>query len=321
MVHRRPGWYASTKMLSVRTAGTESGNGEGLLQYHLADGANFILRDGDEIHGLQPVWEWRRIPGVTCRQGTGGLPLVPWGMGARGRTRFVGGVSDGRYGVAALDFDRAGVKARKAWFYFDDEVVCLGAGIRAGRGEASVATTIAQGRLASSVERGPGWVHHDETLYLLLDPPTVTVEAGPRRGTWRSVNERYSDEIVEAKVFALWIDHGPEPDGATYAYVVVPGASRDRVETYARAPAVRILENTPARQAVIHEATGRIGVVFYRPGTRDGVTVDRPCVVLLSAGAVSVADPAQTGKPIRVGIDGREVVVRPRGGRSTTFAR
>ena len=44
-------------------------------------------------------------------------------------TSFVGGVSDGKYGVSAMDFSKQGTVAKKAWFWFDDEWVALGAGI------------------------------------------------------------------------------------------------------------------------------------------------------------------------------------------------
>jgi len=43
-------------------------------------------------------------------------------------------VSDGSYGLAACDFERDGLTARKSWFFFDDEIVCLGAGIMAAAG-------------------------------------------------------------------------------------------------------------------------------------------------------------------------------------------
>ena len=40
--------------------------------------------------------------------------------------------------------DRHGLQGHKAWFYFDDEYVCLGAGIRNTEGKAEVFTTLNQ---------------------------------------------------------------------------------------------------------------------------------------------------------------------------------
>ena len=51
----------------------------------------------------------------------------------RGTSTFAGGVSDSIYGVSAYAYmdNYAGVNtgAKKAWFFFDNEVVCLGSGI------------------------------------------------------------------------------------------------------------------------------------------------------------------------------------------------
>lgn len=40
--------------------------------------------------------------------------------------------------------DRHGLQGHKAWFYFDDEYVCLGTGIRNPEGKAEVFTTLNQ---------------------------------------------------------------------------------------------------------------------------------------------------------------------------------
>jgi len=44
-----------------------------------------------------------------------------------GATAFAGGVSDSLYGASAFELNFDSVTAKKAWFFFDKEVVCLGA--------------------------------------------------------------------------------------------------------------------------------------------------------------------------------------------------
>jgi len=324
MVHRRPDWYLSTKMASVRTLGTESGNGEGLKQFHLADGACFVLRRGDELDGIQPVWDWRRIPGTTCEQGEGPLPLINWGRGARGSTRFVGGVSNGENGVAVMHLAKAGVRARKAWFYFDDQAVCLGAGIRSD-GKHTVVTTLNQCLATTPMHRGDSWVQHDGVGYVVLDGRLETqIEA--QRGTWKSINRGYGDAVVEKRVFSAWIDHGPRPQAARYAYVILPGTTRERTEQYAAKAAVRVLANTETLQAVRHDGLGLTGLVFHTAGSLAGVSVDRPCVILMQDTAtgmtLSLADPAQRDQPVRVTLTGvrQPIVFRPRAGRTETVS-
>jgi chondroitin AC lyase len=131
--HQRSGFSATVKVSSTRTLEPESGNGEGLQSLHLADGVNLIQQRGNEYTDIQPIWDWRRLPGTTTEQAAYSLrPPVDWGVS--GSTGFAGGVSDGRNGATALDYAERNVKARKAWFFYDDVEVALGAGI--GRGMA-----------------------------------------------------------------------------------------------------------------------------------------------------------------------------------------
>ncbi|MGH7995829.1 MAG: polysaccharide lyase family 8 super-sandwich domain-containing protein, partial [Opitutaceae bacterium] len=75
MVHRPGSWYASIKMYSPRVLRTETWvNAEDLKGYHLSDGATFLMIRGDEYDNIQPVWDWRKLPGVTFRAASGPLP-------------------------------------------------------------------------------------------------------------------------------------------------------------------------------------------------------------------------------------------------------
>ena len=66
MVHREPSWYASVRFHSTRVYATETRtNRENLKGYHLSDGTYFVIRRGDEYHEVQPVWNYRRLPGLT----------------------------------------------------------------------------------------------------------------------------------------------------------------------------------------------------------------------------------------------------------------
>lgn len=124
-------------------------------------------------------------------------------------------------------------------------------------------------------------------------------------------------------MFSAWIDHGVDPGGATYAYVLPPGASNEETKTYAAEPRVRILANTEAVQAVHHEGLGLTGIVFHEMGSIGGISVSRPCVVLVDADQISVADPAQQNEPVVITL-GRvddALVFQPRTGRTQTLPR
>ncbi|MGW8181317.1 MAG: polysaccharide lyase family 8 super-sandwich domain-containing protein, partial [bacterium] len=132
LAHRRPQYHTSVKMCSDRTTGTEYMNCENKKAYYFPFGATAIMCTGDEYHNIYPIWDWARIPGITCPYKT---PPPQMETYIKGTTSFVGGVSNGVYGVAGMDLVWDGVTGRKAWFYFDNEFVALGAGITSRTGE------------------------------------------------------------------------------------------------------------------------------------------------------------------------------------------
>ena len=228
MVHRPGRFYASVRMHSMRTFATEVWvNRENLQGYHLADGVCFLMQRGDEYHDIQPVWDWRKLPGATCRETAEPLPYGR-DLSLAGSTAFVGGVSDGQVGVGVMDYDKDGVQARKAWFFLPDGWVALGAGIRCSTGD-PVTTSINQCLLKSEVlllregEVAPltdprfysdnlRGVFHDGVGYYLLAPQHTVVQAAPQSGTWTSIEERSPDTAaVTQDVFSLWIEHGHRP--------------------------------------------------------------------------------------------------------------
>lgn len=342
MVQRRPGFSASVKMSSARVIGAETCNSENMLGYHLGDGATYVYRDGREYEDIFPVWDWRRLPGVTCVQGWP-KSLVP-STRRRNRGRFVGGASDGESGCAVMHYDRDGLTARKAWFFAGDAVVCLGTGIRTGE-EREVTTAVNQCLLRGTVHASTGkapetlaqgtremrdvaWLHHDGIGYLFLAPARVTVRNAAQEGSWKRVRHVYADTPVRRDVFSVWISHGKRPQAGSYAYVMMPGASVKEMAATAPAPDVRVVANTPELQAVGFARLGVVQAVFHQPGrcqvaAGKSIAVDVPCVVVLAERKdglrLAVADPAQTAKAVRVtvswgGRDESVAVPLPRGG-------
>ncbi|MBN2475519.1 MAG: polysaccharide lyase 8 family protein [Pirellulales bacterium] len=325
MTHHRAGYYASARMFSRRIANTDQPcNSEGLKSHHLADGCSMVMRTGREYADVFPVWDWQKIPGTTIEQ-SGQLNGSPRRQGQRS---FVGGVSDGTYGMAAFDFARDALSARKSWFFFDDEYVCLGAAV-ACDSRNPVVTTLNQCRLEGDVVvasggqqqtlgqgshdlEDPGWVWHDRIAYVLLQPSRVGLSNDRRRGSWWAINHRYSEDEVARDVFSLWIDHGRRPQDAGYAYLVLPGVDPSAAVVCAERPPVVILRNDATVQAVRHEKLALAAMAFYvagrvtvRPDLEVGV--DTPCLVLLHESgdglAISLANPENKGASVCVEIN------------------
>ena len=326
--HQRPDWFASVRMHSSRNHTMEQPhNEEGLKMHHVGDGSNFVSLTGKEYLDIFPVWDWQKIPGATIAQ----KPVHPhWSEIARkGLTDFVGAVSDGQYGAVAMDFKSAHdpLSARKAWFFFDDEYVCLGTSISA-KSKTPVLTTLNQCLLKGDVvvksrkdlrvlDTGKhgvehtSWVLHGGIGYVFPHHRDIYVSNGIATGNWRDINHqaRSSASDVKLDVFTLWLDHGVEPQDAGYEYIVVPSAETADLEAYEKASPVVILENNKDVQAVYHRGLGRAQVVFYSPGKvkLDDVvlSVNHPCIVMVkttgeSIDHLAIADPTHKLTGIQV---------------------
>jgi chondroitin AC lyase len=332
MVQREKKWYASVRFHSTRVYATETRtNRENLKGYHLADGVYFLLQRGDEYHQVQPVWNYRRLPGLTFLDTNAPIPYGSETPKA-GNTVFVGGVSDGRFGAAVMDYDKGGVSAKKAYFFTPDGLVCLGAGISSAQAE-PVLTSLNQCRLYTDitllekgklvalqpeeVERdGIRAVHHDGVAYVLLDGQKVGVSARQQQGSWREVEAKASDEPVPQDIFTCWIDHGVGPNNAAYAYRIVPGVEAKDLPGLVNESSVRILANTPKLQAVYFEARQLTQAVFHAGGSLElpgggVITADRACTLIWRRiGAeilLSVSDPAQHHRQLILHLQGRYI--------------
>jgi chondroitin AC lyase len=324
-VQRTPDYYFSVKMCSDRVAGAESCNSENLCGYYLGDGATYLYQSGKEYENIFPFWDWKKIPGTTTQQDSKELPVLT-AAGYRLPTDFVGGVSDGQTGIAAMDYRRDGVSAKKAWFIFNNQIVCLGAGITCASG-VPVATSVNQSFLNGEVvvktnqEKtlpseseetiSPKWILHDHAGYFFPDAGNLTVGNKTATGSWHKVAAMYNDEPIQAKIFQLWFDHGVNPSGKSYAYCVVPQADRAKLEQMETEPTFRIVKNTPELQEVVSADGKWGGVVFYQAGKAElfgGIATDQPCIVMVKKEngklSVSVSDPTHKLEQIQLTLKG-----------------
>jgi chondroitin AC lyase len=305
VVYHRPGFMASARMSSKRTLGHESGSRQNELGYHLGDGAMCLMQTGQEYHDIFPLWNWRRVPGVSCVDNPAvPFPLHTWGVGSEGGSAFAGGVSDGNEGVAAMVLDRAGLRAHKAWFFVANKVVCLGSALAGMNPTLPVVTSVNQcwlkGPVRSSAAgselitlQGPGWVHHDGVAYLFPQGGRITATAEQRREPWSRINSAphrsvRSDPLkpwadMGGGVFTLWLEHGagaaPAPD---YCYMIAPGVDAGQAAAMQSQAAAMVLANKPDIQAVASADTVQVVLwqagEFELPGQRR-VRVNRPCIV------------------------------------------
>ena len=311
-LHTRPNYSFNVRMVSTRTKRTESGNGENLIGKFLPDGATDIQARGDEYYNIMPVWEWDKIPGTTARDFQDDQPTTSrWGED--GSTSFVGGVSDSIYGASVYTMDYNGVTAKKSWFFFDNEVVCLGAGINCLAPE-NVTTTINQCWLKGDVEvegkkikkndiasyQNPKWVLHDGVGYYFPANGNIHLSTQEQTGNWYHINNSTPEKTVSGNVFKLWFDHGTNPINAQYAYIIVPDAKGNSLE--AVNGSIKIISNTDALQAVQNKTLDITEAIIHKPCSLsiEGYTIksNKPCALMVRDSKngikkIYIADPTQ----------------------------
>lgn len=320
-LHVRPDYTFSVRTVSKRTKRTETGNKENLYGRYLPDGATNIQVNGPEYFNIMPIWEWDKIPGTTSRNYLQDrLTTINWGE--MGYNDFSGGVSDGIHGATVYELKYDSVFAKKAWFFFDHEIVCLGIGINSNTAE-DITTTVNQAWLNGNVDlsdhrtvkagelinydaKKQSWLYHANTGYYFPDGGSLSLSTQKQTGNWFKINNSFSKDEVTGDVFKFWINHGVNPHDAKYAYIVVPALkSEEEMESY-NPKVVDILVNNDILQAVYHKDLKILQAVFYQPSkleTNDfSVGVDKPCVLMLKGDKkeIFISDPLFKEKSINV---------------------
>jgi chondroitin AC lyase len=337
MVHRRAGYYTSVRMLSNRMLNSELINSEGKKSVHMSDGANFLYILGDEYRNIFPVWDWTKVPGTTAIQST--LETGEQNaIGVRGTTAFDGGVSDGEYGLAAMDLARGNLVAKKAWFFFDSTYVALGTGITlSGDTKNGVVTDVNQpllrGDVLSSESVGPvrgnrtynpvksAWFYHDHVGYIFAPRTQVKLSAGPQSGAWSEIGNGSSMPVTE-QVFDLWIDHGNGPQNASYEYIVAPNATVAEVAKLAAHPDVEVLSNSAENQAVYNRPLKLAEIAFRNAGALGTplgkIEADHSCLLLVRRVAggwkLTASNPENQPTTLHITVHGKQATIKLPGG-------
>ncbi len=277
-VHRMANWMASLRMSSSRTIGSEYVNEDNALGNYMGDGGMYIYTSDNAYMDALPIWDWRKIPGVTAFESS--RPVVF--SKKRNNSNLVGGISDGCYGMSAMEYDRDGVKAHKCWIFTPEMVLCLGSGIQA---DSSLAVTtcmdqrLAKGQLTvfngrqwrsiEKAERLQGkerFLHHS-IGYIPLERMTIVAEHALKTGSWSNNMRMYPFEEVQDTLMTLVIHHGVKPKAQTYAYAILPQATSSSIVMF-KEKDVDIVQNTNVVQMVTGKALkGRYWAVFYRPAS------------------------------------------------------
>lgn len=334
MTHQRNGYYFSIKMTSDRTVGTEIINGENLKGGWMPYGSNFLIKDGTEYNDVFPLWDWTKIPGVTA---INKLLAVKFSQREINQD-FVAGVSDGMYGASAMILNKEGLKAHKAWFCFDDQIVVMGSGISADAPETintGISQVAKQGPIEYSLNKvtnvlnsdsiklvNPTWVAHNNVGYFFPDAVNLVLKGNSLSGRWADINKmRISDKkIIKKSLFTLYIPHGVKPVNQKFSYIIFPNLKNKLVlDGFSSKPSVLIVRNDNEIQAVTQDNLHLTEAVFYQSSSLKvnsslSIMVDKPCLVLLKVINnkinISISDPSYKDNLISVTVNYNKKIYR-----------
>ncbi len=320
-VHLRPGWGFALSMSSSRIYNYESINSENLHGWFQGDGMTYLYNSdvGQFSDDFWPTVDPYRLPGTTVdttpRTNASGQSYLS-------SKNWVGGATLFTNGAAGMELDayNSPLTAKKSWFMFDDEVVCLGAGITCTN-SADIETAAVNRKLSPgntnvfvvdgvTMPTALGWqTNRPNTTWCALGGlggcyfpggTTVNVLRQARTNSWSQINSGGTTTATTKNYFTLWLDQGTSPTNASYAYVLLPNYSSAQVSNYAASPEILILENSTNIQAVKETMAKIVAANFWidGAGTVDLITVNQKASVLTQEDpavlSVAVADPTQT---------------------------
>ena len=322
VMHLRPGFGFSLSLFSTRIYNYECINSENWHGWFVSYGMNYLSVTNDLTQFTDSYWptvDPYHLPGTT-------VALTPLANGVnQGKTStqpWVGGAvlsnSLGAVGMSLADLNGSLV-AKKSWFLFDREIVCLGAGISCSSAT-NVHTTVENRSLHSSsgnaftvngvtMPAALGWSSNLNNVswcaldvsggYYFPGGANLTAARTARTGKWSDLNAGGSTGSLTRNYLSLVLDHGIAPGNAGYSYVLLPRFSASAVSNYAANPPVVILTNTAAVQAARETALGVTAANFWSgSNTVDFITCNKPAAVVTRQAndvlELAVSDPTWT---------------------------
>lgn len=303
------------------------------MGFHLADGTLYTYLQGNEYEDIAAAWDWNLIPGITVDYGA--TPLDCAHANWKGLESFVGGVSNGEIGAAAMRYLNPLTKAlgwQKAWFFLDDDTQYVMISNLTSLSSAPVYSILDQRRHTGAIYVGndvfdaPGnetfngtvsslW--HGGVGYCFGSGPTVlSLSVGERTGAWSAIGtSTQPPETVD--LFAAWIKH--QNLTQPVSYTVFPGTTFDSFREKNGRRNIVPLQNDAYISAILDADYNTVSAVFWNVsgGTiplGDGffnfgpasVTVSGSVAVMLdfNDGTLTVSDPSQTLTSVDVLVEG-----------------
>ncbi|KAJ7837589.1 polysaccharide lyase family 8 protein [Mycena olivaceomarginata] len=294
-VHRGASYVTTLKMLSTRSQNTECTNLANPFGFHLSDGALRTYLRGNEYEDIAAAMDWNLIPGITTDYGA--------------TANFVGGVSNGQLGVAAMRYTNPLTKNlhyQKSWFFLNDDVQVVLVSNISSATNASVISVLDQKLnsgpvvVDSKTTATPFAQHglrsrslwHGNVGYTFPNTAdfSLSVEVGDKTGNWSAIGTSTQPPNT-VDLFSAWLVH--ESLNASLAYTIFPDTDFD---TFVK----KVVQNDALVSAVLDAGSSKAlaGSFNFAKGSPTAFTISTngTAAVLFDwkSRLVTVSDPTQT---------------------------
>ncbi|MBE6984647.1 MAG: hypothetical protein E7434_03360, partial [Ruminococcaceae bacterium] len=211
--------------------------------------------------------------------------------------------------------------AKKSYFMFDDEIVCVGSDIDFTTRNNAVNTYVDNRRLEEkTTENGtttygtediivdgtllektttfaakqytdPTWVHLESfggyyfptggDVYVNKPFRQSSNDGDNTNDDFNAYNIHVTPTTEAHSFFELYMSHGSKPTDGSYSYVMLPEKDATETEAYTKNPDIKILRNTTSQHVVQETSLGITAMVFWKAGTYGEITVDKPMIVMM----------------------------------------
>lgn len=307
LIKKTDDYYLLVNMASNRVSGLESARTmAAAFNIFTCDGTTLFFRKGDEYQRVMGAFNLRTWAGTTSRMSLlplnpienwhGYNSLHPFAAGATfGEKSFAGGFifekNNRKWQSENIPFNiendpnpsAFGVKAYKSYFMFDDVFLALGCGIenKMPEWEGDIVTTIDQTALHGDFLDGETFRNNGfyYTVWEDYSDGKVVSDYGKKKTQWQKMCVENKLPETEEDIFHLYINHGPNPQNASYAYTVC-------CDENALSQKPVIWSNTKQIQAAESYDNQTLGAVFYEAEQElkygNGfITASAPCALLV----------------------------------------
>lgn len=299
MAHARFGLSMSSNRIGKYEAFITAVDAENTIGWYMGDGMTYLYTPDDLMQYVSYIRKINPylVPGTTAdrmpRESImSDMVLFSHSPKAVDVARAGGATLNNLYSVAGMQLlgFQGDLYAKKAWFMFDEEVVCLGADIH--QQPKREVLTVIENRLTDNPIS-----LHKKYAYL------------------PSVAGYYFPEKVKPIVHAadngcqeMYISHGVAPTNGHYAYTLLPCFSESQTQAYASHPKTQILANNAIVQAVRKDELAITAAYFYAAGKVGSIQSDGAAAIIMQQCAdtltIAVSDPTWERESQQISLKG-----------------